>query len=684
MVDELVERGIAERVVLHLADRPPAGHAQPDRGAEDARLGERRVDAAVGAEPFLEACRGPEHAAQPPDVLAHDHDRAIALHLDVERVVHGLDEEAAHGIRGSSAAPRDRPPATGGGRAVRMLEDERDVRGRLRLRLRDALPHQLQRVLLDLLRLGVRQDSQAREVALEAPDALVLPLLLDPLRVDVQRGVVGGRVRRRPVRHRLDEGRPLAGPRARDRVPRRLVHGEDVASVDAHARNPVADRLVGERRRRRLGAERSRDRPLVVVAEEDHRRLHHPRERRALVERALRRRAVAEERERDTVLALEARPPREPDGMRDLRRDGHADRGDVELRRIPPARRVAPPPGEHGRDGHPAQEPDRRLAVARKDPVAVLEREHGAGLHRLVVPEDRVRADPALPVVDDRALVVRPQEHEVAVELEQLVRAEPVDLAVRDRLAVADDAAQVLPRRGARWLIAVAVYCRTPPKAAVGSIESDEHRHGVALGFVDRLEDVAGVLAVHLERQRAVADDHEPVHVVHARCAPRPDAGPRAPCSTSRGRSRARSVTGANYASPLVEARARHQVEGHRARVACTGSSWRRARMLRDHVRRSRPARRSAPGARASAPSATFMNVTSPGRRPSGLPSELVDPRTTSASKPEPRVEPEPSAVHPPEPDPSRPARRQALRAAARVRAASRARVAGRSSRRPA
>ena len=35
--DELVEARVAERVVLHLAHRPPARHAQADRGAEDAR-----------------------------------------------------------------------------------------------------------------------------------------------------------------------------------------------------------------------------------------------------------------------------------------------------------------------------------------------------------------------------------------------------------------------------------------------------------------------------------------------------------------------------------------------------------------------------------------------------------------------------------------------------------------------
>ena len=101
------------------------------------------------------------------------------------------------------------------------------------------------------------------------------------------------------------------------------------------------------------------------------------------------------------------------------------------------------PPRKHGRRRHSAQEPDRRLAVRREDPVAILEREHGSRLQCLVVPEDRVRADPPLAVVHDGTLVVCPQEHEVAVQGEKLVTAEAVDLTVRDLLAVADDATQV-------------------------------------------------------------------------------------------------------------------------------------------------------------------------------------------------------------------------------------------------
>ena len=60
-----------------------------------------------------------------------------------------------------------------------------------------------------------------------------------------------------------------------------------------------------------------------------------------------------------------------------------------------------------------------------------------------MVPEDRVRADPSLPVVDDRALVVGAQEDEASVELEEVGVGEPVDVAVGDRVAVADHAPEI-------------------------------------------------------------------------------------------------------------------------------------------------------------------------------------------------------------------------------------------------
>ena len=194
--------------------------------------------------------------------------------------------------------------------------------------------------------------------------------------------------------------------------------------------HPVPDGLVRERLGRSLSLDRRRDRPPVVVAEEDERRAHHAGEVRPLVERALGGCAVTEVRNRHGVLSAQLLAPGEPGGVRHVRPDRHADRGDVVVGRVPPAGRVAAPPGEDRRGGHSSEEADRRLSVARKDPVRVLERIDRAGLHRLVVPVDRVGPDPPLPVVDDRSLVVGAQQDEAAVELDEVVVGEPVDLAV--------------------------------------------------------------------------------------------------------------------------------------------------------------------------------------------------------------------------------------------------------------
>src|SRR5262245_30695275 len=176
---------------------------------------------------------------------------------------------------------------------VGVRADEQEGRRRLGLRLRDPGPHQLERAVPDLRRLLSAQQAEALEVALVLADALVLARLLDPLLVDVERGIVRGRVRGSPVGDRLDERGPLAAAGSGDRLAGGVVNREHVVAVHPNGGNPVADRLVCERRRRGLLRERRRDRPLVVVAEEDDRRLHDSRERRALVERALGGRAVA-------------------------------------------------------------------------------------------------------------------------------------------------------------------------------------------------------------------------------------------------------------------------------------------------------------------------------------------------------------------------------------------------------
>ena len=77
---DLVEGRVDEPVELDLAHRTVAPHGQPDRGADDARLGDRRVDHAAFAEVLLQAFGDPEHASELADVLTHQHDLGVALH----------------------------------------------------------------------------------------------------------------------------------------------------------------------------------------------------------------------------------------------------------------------------------------------------------------------------------------------------------------------------------------------------------------------------------------------------------------------------------------------------------------------------------------------------------------------------------------------------------------------------
>src|SRR5262245_9182227 len=118
--------------------------------------------------------------------------------------------------RSATAASEDAPQLfevrreRGGRIDERVLEQEREVRRRLGLCRSDPLAHQLGSPAADLVRLRVVEDAEPTQVALVAADALALLLLLDAFEVDVRTRIVRGRVRRRAIRHRLDERRPVA------------------------------------------------------------------------------------------------------------------------------------------------------------------------------------------------------------------------------------------------------------------------------------------------------------------------------------------------------------------------------------------------------------------------------------------------------------------------------------------
>ena len=241
--------------------------------------------------------------------------------------------------------------------------------------------------------------------------------------------------------------RPVAGARARDGLARRLVDGEHVAAVDAHARHPVADRLVGERLGARLRGERRRDRPLVVVAEEDERRLHHGGEVRALVERALGGRAVAEVRDRARRSRRAAScprrdPPRAARGWRSGRRSRRrcSRRGSTspagcprhQERIVAAASRAAarsPTRGSSGRSSRRPRARGRRRPASPRGPRRSRRCRCGPGGGRRPSARRRCAAAPS----SGRARAARAR------------RA--LDLAVRDGVAVADHAAQVALRQ---------------------------------------------------------------------------------------------------------------------------------------------------------------------------------------------------------------------------------------------
>src|SRR5581483_2219184 len=186
---------------------------------------------------------------------------------------------------------------------VGVREQKLGIRLGLGLGGLDPAAHRLERLLLDRGRERVVEQAEPPEIAVVAADALAAALFLDAVEVDVEPRVVGGRVGGDAEVDGLDQRRPAAAASPLDRLPRGLVDREHVTTVHAHAGNPVAGRLVGERLRARLGGERGRDRPLVVVADEDERRARDRGEVHALVERALGRRAVTEEDERARPLA---------------------------------------------------------------------------------------------------------------------------------------------------------------------------------------------------------------------------------------------------------------------------------------------------------------------------------------------------------------------------------------------
>ncbi len=84
--DEVVPRAGDEVRELHLCDRAHAHDRRARAGADDRRLGQRRVQDAPLPELLLEAERDLEGAAVDADVLADHEDALVAPHLGAQPV----------------------------------------------------------------------------------------------------------------------------------------------------------------------------------------------------------------------------------------------------------------------------------------------------------------------------------------------------------------------------------------------------------------------------------------------------------------------------------------------------------------------------------------------------------------------------------------------------------------------
>jgi hypothetical protein len=91
VADDLIERGVAEPVELHLGDRTPPSQRQTDADPGNAGFGDRCVEHALPTELLLQTFGDPEYASELPDVLAEHERSRVALEGVAERGVERHD-----------------------------------------------------------------------------------------------------------------------------------------------------------------------------------------------------------------------------------------------------------------------------------------------------------------------------------------------------------------------------------------------------------------------------------------------------------------------------------------------------------------------------------------------------------------------------------------------------------------
>ncbi len=248
-----------------------------------------------------------------------------------------------------------------------------------------------------------------------------------PPRLDLAVGAVAGRVvgvgvRLQPVGDRLDEGGAAARPGPVQRLGQHLVHRDRVVAVHQPPRDAVADRLVGQRGRSGLLGQRYGDREAVVLHQEDGGCLPYGGEVERLVEVALAGAAVADQRERGHLVALQPGGVRQPDRVRKLGGQRGAQRSDPGAGRVVAVVPVTAQQRQHLDRVQAARHRGEGVAVAGEEPVLRTQRQRRGDLARLLPPRGGIDRQPALPGQRGRLLVEPPAPHDGGVQPAQQVR----------------------------------------------------------------------------------------------------------------------------------------------------------------------------------------------------------------------------------------------------------------------
>ena len=353
----------------------------------------------------LQAVAGAKDTARPADVLTEHHHPLVARHFERERIAHGFDDGHLRHQSPSSAARRWASRRAGiSANTWRRLSATVDGANRLRFG-----PGGVERGGDVLFHVGADRLAPlaaAFQILLQAKERILRPPGVAHAGRLAPRPVVGGGVHAEAIGQALDERRAVAAPGAFDRLAHHVDDGEEIVAVDLHAGEAVGDRLLRNRRRRRLQLARRGNRPVIVLAEEDDRRLDDAGEIGGLVKVALRRGALAEVDDDHIVFALEAEAPAETDGVRDLAGDGGVERQHFHAGMDAEAERAAHVPEKRLDQRQAVMQLAGGFAILRHEPVArAVEWNDAADAARFLADAGSEREHQAAALEVDAALV---------------------------------------------------------------------------------------------------------------------------------------------------------------------------------------------------------------------------------------------------------------------------------------